>query len=269
MATKSSIEWTQSTWNPVTGCSKISPGCKHCYAERMAGRLKAMGQTSYRNGFEVTVQRHTLETPLRWKKPQVIFVNSMSDLFHDQVPDDYILEVFEVMNRADWHEYQILTKRPERVLALDARLPWSPHIWMGVSVETAAYKSRIDLLRKTGAHLRFLSLEPLLGPLGPLRLDGIHWAIVGGESGPGARPMDEQWVLDIQEQCDRADVPFFFKQWGGVNKKRAGRMLKGRTWDEMPRRAFQEPLAGILSEGPPHLDNEGVGSVGDDGVVAG
>lgn len=234
MPTKSSIEWTQSTWNPVTGCSKISPGCKHCYAERMAARLKAMGQPSYRNGFQVTLQRHALEVPLRWKKPQVIFVNSMSDLFHDEVPTEYILEVFDVMTRADWHQYQILTKRPERLLQLDKSLPWRPHIWMGVSVETSQYKSRIELLRQTGAHVRFLSLEPLLGPLGKLNLRKIHWAIVGGESGPGARSMDPQWVVDIRNQCRDAKVAFFFKQWGGVNKKRAGRMLEGRTWDEMP-----------------------------------
>jgi protein gp37 len=234
MPTKSSIEWTQSTWNPVTGCSKISPGCKHCYAERMAARLKAMGQPSYRNGFQVTLQRHALEVPLRWKKPQVIFVNSMSDLFHDEVPTEYILEVFDVMTRADWHQYQILTKRPERLLQLDKSLPWRPHIWMGVSVETSQYKPRIDMLRQTGAHVRFLSLEPLLGPLGKLNLRKIHWAIVGGESGPGARSMDPQWVVDIRNQCRDAKVAFFFKQWGGVNKKRAGRMLEGRTWDEMP-----------------------------------
>lgn len=234
MATKSSIEWTESTWNPVTGCSKISPGCKHCYAERMAARLHAMGQPSYRNGFEVTLQRHALEIPLRWKKPQVIFVNSMSDLFHKEVPDAYIQEVFDVMNRADWHQYQILTKRPERMLALDGKLPWSDHIWMGVSVESEPYMGRIDLLRQCHAHVRFLSLEPLLGPLGSLDLRGIHWVIVGGESGPGARPMEVEWVIDIQKQCRRAKVPFFFKQWGGVNKKKAGRVLKGRTWDEMP-----------------------------------
>ncbi len=235
MPAKSSIEWTESTWNPVTGCSKISPGCKHCYAERMAARLKAMGQASYANGFEVTLQRHALEVPLRWKKPQIIFVNSMSDLFHDKVPDEYIHEVFDVMNRADWHQYQILTKRPERVAELDASLCWAPHIWMGVSVETAKYKPRIDLLRSTGAHVKFLSLEPLLGPLGKLKLKGIHWAIVGGESGPGARPMEEEWVLDIREQCHAARMrPALYKPGGGVNNNPAGRILAGRTWDEMP-----------------------------------
>lgn len=234
MPTKSSIEWTESTWNPVTGCSKVSPGCRHCYAERMAARLQAMGQPSYANGFEVTLQPHTLETPLRWKKPQVIFVNSMSDLFHEKVPEEYILEVFRVMNDAHWHQFQILTKRPERLVELDSRLPWAPHIWMGVSVETAAYKPRINLLRGTGAHLRFLSLEPLLGPLTPLELEGINWVIVGGESGPGARPMETSWVRDIRDQCVAERVPFFFKQWGGVNKKRAGRKLDRRTWDQLP-----------------------------------
>lgn len=200
----------------------------------MAARLKAMGQPSYRNGFEVTLQRHALEAPLRWKKPQVIFVNSMSDLFHEKVPDEFVLEVFDVMARADWHQYQVLTKRPERLVELDARLPWRPHIWMGVSVENRDYRWRIDRLRETGAHVKFLSLEPLLGPLGPLKLAGIHWVIVGGESGPGARPMKEEWALSIRDQCNRKGVPFFFKQWGGVQKKRAGRVLQGRTWDEMP-----------------------------------
>jgi protein gp37 len=200
----------------------------------MAARLKAMGQPAYANGFEVTLQRQALEVPLRWKKPQVIFVNSMSDLFHDEVPTEYILEVFDVMNRADWHQYQILTKRPERLVELDPKLPWARNIWMGVSVESAKYRPRIDLLRRTRAHVKFLSLEPLLGPLVPLKLKGIDWVIVGGESGPGARPMEEEWVVDIRDQCEAEEVPFFFKQWGGVNKKRTGRTLQGRTWDEMP-----------------------------------
>lgn len=234
MATKSSIEWTESTWNPVTGCSKISPGCKHCYAERMARRLQAMGQPSYRDGFAVTLQPQALEIPLRWKKPQIIFVNSMSDLFHDKVPDDYIQKVFDVMVRADWHQYQVLTKRADRLLSLDPQLPWKPHIWMGVSVENQDYVHRIDSLRQTHAHVKFLSLEPLLGPLPKLNLKNIDWAIVGGESGPGARPMQESWVIDIQKQCSKAKTAFFFKQWGGVNKKKAGRELEGRTWDEMP-----------------------------------
>ncbi len=237
MATKSSIEWTESTWNPLTGCAKISPGCKHCYAERMALRLQAMGQPNYRNGFELTLQPHMLEQPLHWKKPQVIFVNSMSDLFHKDVPLEYIQRVFDVMNRAHWHQYQVLTKRSERLRELSPKLPWAPHIWMGVSVESRDYTFRIDDLRQTGAHLKFLSLEPLLGPLPRLKLKGIDWAIVGGESGPGARPMAPEWVTDLRDQCRRAKVPFFFKQWGGRNKEKAGRILEKRTWDEMPRLA--------------------------------
>ena len=234
MANGSSIEWTESTWNPVTGCTKVSPGCKHCYAERMAERLQAMGQANYANGFELTMHEHAVELPLRWKKPQRIFVNSMSDLFHQDVPVEFIGRVFEVMNRADWHEYQVLTKRSERLAELSRQLPWRPHIWMGVSVESGDYTFRIDDLRGTGAHVKFLSLEPLLGALPGLDLRGIDWVIVGGESGPGARAMDPQWVIDIREQCRAAGVPFFFKQWGGVNKKRAGRVLEGKTYDQMP-----------------------------------
>ena len=234
MGTKSSIEWTEATWNPVTGCTKISPGCKHCYAERMALRLRAMGQRNYINGFDLTLQEHALELPLRWKKPQVIFVNSMSDLFHKDVPLDFILRVFDVMNRASWHRYQVLTKRSDRLLELSTKLPWQSHIWMGVSVENEDYTFRIDHLRTTGAYIKFLSLEPLLGPLNELNLQGIDWVIVGGESGPGARPLHESWVTDIRDICLNAGVPFFFKQWGGVNKKRAGRTLQGRTWEQMP-----------------------------------
>ncbi|MGB7763145.1 MAG: phage Gp37/Gp68 family protein [Bryobacteraceae bacterium] len=234
MATNSHIEWTDATWNPVTGCSKISPGCKHCYAERLALRLQAMGQKNYRNGFEVTLQPQMLELPLRWKSPRRIFVNSMSDLFHQDVPLSYIKEVFSAMRRAHWHQYQVLTKRSERLLELSPRLEWEPQIWMGVSVENEDYLDRIDHLRRTGAHVKFLSLEPLLGPLRRLKLRGIDWVIVGGESGPGARPVDPAWVMDIRDQCAGGGVAFFFKQWGGVQKKRAGRELEGRTWDEMP-----------------------------------
>jgi protein gp37 len=241
MATHSHIEWTDSTWNPVTGCNKISPGCKHCYAERLAKRLQAMGQANYRNGFEVTLQPQMLEHPLHWKTPKRIFVNSMSDLFHKKVPTPYIKKVFDVMNRANWHQYQVLTKRSDRLLLLNDQLKWAPQIWMGVSVENEKYKFRVDDLRKTGAHIKFLSLEPLLGPLSKLNLRGIDWAIVGGESGPGARPLDASWVMDIRDQCERASVPFFFKQWGGVQKKRFGRTLEGRTWDQMP--DHPEPVA--------------------------
>ena len=234
MATKSHIEWTESTWNPITGCTKISPGCKLCYAERMAFRLQAMGQPNYRNGFDLTLHERALELPLQWKKPQTIFVNSMSDLFHRDVPLEFVLRVFDVMNRAHWHQFQILTKRSDCLLELSPQLPWSNNIWMGVSVENEEYSFRIDDLRNSNARIKFLSLEPLLGPLPRLKLNGIDWVIVGGESGPGARPMDQEWVIDIRNQCLQAEVPFFFKQWGGFNKKKAGRKLEGRTWDEMP-----------------------------------
>ena len=234
MAEHSKIEWTDATWNPVRGCTKISPGCKHCYAERMAKRLQAMGQPNYAHGFRLTTHDHVVTLPLRWKKPQTIFVNSMSDLFHRDVPLEFVQKVFAVMREAYWHRFQVLTKRSERVRELDPSLEWAPNIWMGVSVENATYEHRIDDLRATGAHVKFLSLEPLLGPLQSLRLDGIDWAIVGGESGPGARPMAAEWVLDIKDQCQQKGVPFFFKQWGGANKKKAGRLLEGRTWDELP-----------------------------------
>lgn len=234
MAQGSTIEWTQATWNPVTGCSKISQGCKHCYAERMALRLKAMGQVNYRNGFKVTLQPHMLELPLKWKRPRVIFVNSMSDLFHKDVPLSYVQQIFDVMKRASWHQFQVLTKRADRLAELAPQLEWAPNIWMGVTVESAEYKHRIDSLRSTDAKIKFLSLEPLIGPLGKLNLRGINWAIVGGESGPGARPMDLEWVTEIRNQCQQQKVPFFFKQWGGVRKDKTGRLLDGRTWDEMP-----------------------------------
>ncbi|MGH7175969.1 MAG: DUF5131 family protein, partial [Tepidisphaeraceae bacterium] len=214
--------------------TKISPGCKHCYAERMAERLQAMGQANYRNGFGLTLQPHMLEVPLRWKKPQRIFVNSMSDLFHADVPIEYIRRVFDVMVRAHWHQFQILTKRSERLLELSHRLDWSPNIWMGVSVENDAYTFRADHLRRSGAFVKFLSVEPLLRPVPNLDLRGIDWVIVGGESGPGARPMQREWVVDIRRQCRAAHVAFFFKQWGGTNKKRSGRALDGRTYDEFP-----------------------------------
>ena len=238
MAAKSPIEWTESTWNPVTGCKKISPGCKNCYAERLSRRLKAMGQANYRNGFTLTLQPHMLELPLKWKKPQTIFVNSMSDLFHTEVPLDYIRQVFDVMNRAHWHRFQVLTKRADRLEEISSDLTWSSNIWMGVSVENQKYVHRIDHLRRTDAKIKFLSLEPLIGPLKGLNLKGIDWAIVGGESGYGARPMDIEWVLDIRRQCKISNVPFFFKQWGGFNKKKTGRLLEGRTYDEMPRLAY-------------------------------
>ncbi len=234
MATNSSIEWTESTWNPVTGCTKLSAGCLNCYAERMAKRLQAMGQPNYRNGFEVTCHPKTLKLPLRWKKPQMVFVNSMSDLFHEAVPMRFIERVFATMNQARWHCFQILTKRAERLRKVASRLDWPANIWMGVTVENADCLNRIDALRTVPAAVRFLSLEPLLGPLHGLDLEGIGWVIVGGESGPGARPMCEEWATDIRDQCKESNVPFFFKQWGGVRKKAAGRELNGRLWEEMP-----------------------------------
>ncbi len=234
MSKKSSIEWTESTWNPITGCSKISAGCKNCYAERMAKRLKSMRQQNYRNGFKVTTHPHAIELPLSWKKSQTIFVNSMSDIFHEFVEKTFILKLFDVMNKADWHLYQILTKRTGRMLELDSEIQWAKHIWMGVTVEDSDYKFRIDDLRNTKANIKFISFEPLIGNIGKVNLKGIDWVIVGGESGPEARPIKEEWVLEIKRQCVKYNVPFFFKQWGGVNKKKTGRLLKGKIWEEIP-----------------------------------
>ncbi len=235
MGLKSAIEWTESTWNPVTGCDKVSSGCKNCYAEKMALRLRAMGQRTYVNGFDLTVHGPALELPLRWRKPHLIFVNSMSDLFHKDVPIQFIRRAFGVMREAYWHRFQVLTKRSKRLAAVSSELEWPHNVWMGVSIESDRYCFRADHLRQTGARVKFLSLEPLLGPVPSLDLSGIDWVIVGGESGPGARPMAEQWVLDIRASCATTGVAFFFKQWGGVNKKAAGRLLRGLTYDEMPR----------------------------------
>jgi len=234
MASNSTIEWTESTWNPVTGCTKISLGCKNCYAERMAKRLLAMGQPNYAKGFKLATHDHVLELPLKWKKPQTVFVNSMSDLFHKDVREDFIQKVFDVMNRAPWHTFQVLTKRAERLAELSDRLPWSKNIWMGVSIEDDKYRHRIDCLRYAESAVKFISFEPLIGAVGKVNLRNIDWAIVGGESGPGARYMDPIWVTDLRDQCVKQKVPFFFKQWGGVNKKKAGRKLEGKYWNQMP-----------------------------------
>ena len=234
MAFSSAIEWTNATWNPVTGCSKVSSGCLNCYAERMARRLKAMGSLNYANGFQVSLHEHMLSLPLKWRIPRMIFVNSMGDLFHEEVPLRFIKQVFNVMNEASWHRFQVLTKRSQRLAELGPYLEWGINIWIGVTVENLDTMYRIDHLLSVQAHTRFLSCEPLLGPLPDLDLTGIDWVIVGGESGPGARPMEKEWVHEIREACLRYGVPFFFKQWGGANKRKAGRLLDGRTWDEMP-----------------------------------
>jgi len=240
MASQSSIEWTDSTWNPVTGCTKVSAGCLNCYAERMAKRLQAMGQRRYRNGFKITLQPEALDEPYQWRKPRVVFVNSMSDLFHEQIPVEFIQQVFRVMNDNRRHTFQILTKRSGRLCELAPLLKWSENIWMGVTIENNDYVGRADDLRLVNAAIRFLSLEPLLGPVPDLEFDGIDWVIVGGESGPGARPMKKEWVLDVKNLCECNRVPFFFKQWGGVNKKKAGRMLQGKTWDQYPKTYGQQ-----------------------------
>jgi protein gp37 len=246
MANNSSIEWTEATWNPIAGCTILSPGCTNCYAMRLASRLAAMGQQKYAgttrisggrpkwNG-KINLDAASIDIPRRWKKGRLIFVNSMSDLFHEAVPLKFIRAVFDVMQETPQHTYQVLTKRAERLEELSMKLPWPANVWMGVSVESEDYTFRIDHLRRTKAKTKFLSLEPLLGPLDELDLRGIHWAIAGGESGPGARSMPKDWVRSIRDQCINADVPFHFKQWGGKNKKKTGRMLDGRTWDEWPR----------------------------------
>lgn len=234
MANLSGIEWTEVTWNPLTGCSKISEGCKNCYAERMSARLRAMGVAKYQAGFTVTLHEHLLQQPLKWREPRVVFVNSMSDLFHEAVPASFIEAVFDVMSQTPRHTYQVLTKRAERAAQLGPHLHWTPNIWLGVSIESERWVHRLGHLKATEAHTKFLSLEPLLGPLPTLDVSGIDWVIAGGESGPGARPMDVDWVREIRDNCAAGGVPFFFKQWGGVHKKRTGRLLDGKTWDELP-----------------------------------
>lgn len=236
MSVTSAIEWTDATWNPLRGCRKVSPGCKHCYAETFSERFRGVPGHPFEQGFDLRLVPDALHLPLRWRTPKRIFVNSMSDLFQDEVPDEYVARVFDVMKRAQHHLcFQVLTKRSKRLREIASRLPWPDNVWIGVSVESDRYTSRIaDLVTVDKAAIRFLSVEPLLGPIPRLPLDGIDWVIVGGESGHGARPMDPAWVLDIRDQCARAGVPFFFKQWGGVRKAQAGRLLDGRTWDEMP-----------------------------------
>ncbi len=244
MGTRTLIEWTDATWNPVTGCTKVSPGCKHCYAERMAHRLQAMGSPRYRRGFQVALHPDVLDQPHHWRQSRRVFVNSMSDLFHPNVPETFITDIFSVMAETPRHTYQILTKRPERVVRMAARLPFPPNVWIGTSVESQEVASRIRWLQAVPAVVRFLSCEPLLGPLSDLPLDGMHWVIVGGESGPQARPMPREWVRGIRDQCLVREIPFFFKQWGGVQRTRVGRVLDGRTWDEFP-----QPLTKTVTQG--------------------
>jgi len=243
----STIEWIDATWNCLTGCTKVSPGCQHCYAERMSHRLMLMGQRNYANDFRLTLHEHMLDVPLRWKKPQRIFVNSMSDLYHKDVPVAFIERVFDVMRRAHWHTFKILTKRAERLEELSPRIDWPANVWQGVSVENADYAYRVDHLRRTGAKVKFLSIEPLLGPMPELDLTGIDWVIVGGESGPGARPMRAEWVRELLARCRTFGTAMFFKQWGGTNKKKTGRELDGRTYEEFP----------VLLEVRPHRTAEG------------
>jgi protein gp37 len=234
MSNRTKIEWTDSSWNPVTGCTKISSGCENCYAATFAKRLKAMHNPRYRNGFEVTVHEDLLQTPLTWKSPRKIFVNSMSDLFHEELSDEIILRIFDTMNKADWHIFQVLTKRSKRLKELSCKINWTNNIWMGVTVENEESLYRAEDLKKTGAKIKFISAEPLLTALDSLNLEGIDWIIVGGESGHHSRPMEKEWVVNIRNNAHKTNVPFFFKQWGGKNKKKAGRLLDGRTYDEYP-----------------------------------
>ena len=234
MALGSKIEWTEATWNPVTGCSKFSKGCEHCYAERLCKRLKAMGNRKYENGFIPTAHPETLNEPLGWRQSKMIFVVSMGDLFHEDISDSFIIKVFETMNKAYWHTFQVLTKRAERLLSISERVDWTRNIWAGVTVECADYKHRIDLLKRVPSKVRFVSMEPLIGGIGYVELRKVHWVIAGGESGPGSRSLNPRWVREIRDQCTDQNVAFFFKQWGGFNKKANGRIIDGKTWDQLP-----------------------------------
>lgn len=228
------IEWTDTTWNPITGCSPISEGCANCYAMKMAARLKAMGNKRYENGFDVTLHHDLINEPLKWNKPRMVFVNSMGDMFHEKVPLEFIQRVFFTMSQANWHIFQVLTKRSSRMLELSDKLKWPSNLWMGVTIESGKYLYRAENLKKTPASVKFLSIEPMISPVSNIDLKGIDWVIVGGESGPGARAIREEWVLTVRDECLSSNTPFFFKQWGGRNKKKAGRLLQGRTWDQFP-----------------------------------
>jgi protein gp37 len=257
MSDRSSIEWTEATWNPVRGCTKVSPGCKHCYAETFAERFRGVPGHPFQQGFDLRLVPAALDLPKRWRRGRLVFVNSMSDLFHDDVPSEYIARVFDVMRECPQHQFQVLTKRAVRLEALAPALLPPRNVWLGVSVENADYTWRIDHLRRAPACIRFLSVEPLLGPIAKLCLDDIHWVIVGGESGPRARAMSGDWVREIRDQCRRARVPFFFKQWGGVQKSKNGRTLDDRTWDEMPEPSRARSSLNPTSERPTHLPVHG------------
>lgn len=234
MSSNSKIEWTEATWNPVTGCTKVSEGCENCYAEAFSKRLKAMGNCRYYNGFDVTIHDDLIDKPLKWKKSKRIFVNSMSDIFHEEIGEDVILRIFDTMNTADWHIFQVLTKRAERLLNLSEMINWTDNIWMGVTVENDSRAYRAELLKQTSAKVKFVSAEPLLGPLPSLNLEGIDWLIVGGESGPRSRSINEEWILELRNRARKTNTAFFFKQWGGVNKKKAGSLLQGSIIQEYP-----------------------------------
>ncbi len=235
MAGKTSIEWTECSWNPITGCTKISEGCRNCYAARMAHRLKAMGNIRYENEFEVTIHEDLIDKPLHWKKPKRIFVNSMSDLFHKDIPDEVIIRIFQTMNKANWHTFQILTKRSDRLAALSKKINWTPNIWMGVSIENKETIFRAEHLKNTNAAIKFISAEPLLESIDDIDLNGIDWLIVGGESGPCCRPLSEEWVVELQNLARKTNTAFFFKQWGGINKKKNGSKLRGKYYKEYPK----------------------------------
>lgn len=242
---KSKIEWTETTWNPTTGCTKVSRGCQNCYAEKMSLRLKSMGNAKYKNGFKLTTHNRIVNEPFSWKKPRMVFVNSMSDLFHEDVPFSFIEEIFQVMNQNPQHIFQVLTKREKRMFEFSSMLNWTENIWMGVSIEDSNYLNRVEYLKRIPARVKFLSCEPLLGPLDKMNIVGIDWIIVGGESGPNARPIMKEWVNDIKKQCEDLSIPFFFKQWGGTNKKKNGRELNGELFSEMPKISYNfevEPI---------------------------
>lgn len=236
MSVSSKIEWTEATWNPITGCTKCSAGCEHCYAATLAKRLKAMGNVRYKNGFDVTIHRDLFSRPLEWKKSKMIFVNSMSDIFHEKISDDDILQLFEVMNKANWHTFQVLTKRPDRLIDLSPKITWTPNIWMGVTVENSRALERVEKLKRCGARIKFVSAEPLLESISHIDLNGIDWLIVGGESGAGCRPLKKEWVVELRDIAKKSNTPFFFKQWGGFHHSQAGSELDGVEYKEYPRK---------------------------------